>query len=467
MTNAELDQQALEHDARAGERALNAVYDFLGRFVSYPDDNARVAHTLWCAHAHLMGHWESTPRLALLSAEPASGKTRALEITQLLVPNPVLVANMSAAYLFRKVGENAGAATILVDEVDTIFGPKTKDQHEDIRGLLNAGHRKGAVTGRCVVRGRAVETEDIPAYAAVAVAGLDWLPDTLMTRSIVIRMRRRHADEFVEPYRPRLHDRLGHRIRHQLESWAATREALDLDAVKLPGSIQDRDADCWEPLIAVADAAGGPWPGRARAAAVSLVSAGRDREPSFGIKLLTDTKTVFADTIAMPTKALLHRLAELEESPWGDIRGKPLDERGLAQRLRQYGIKSRQIRVGDTTLKGYRREDFVDAWRRYVLPPVIRNETSETNETSQQNQTLNVSDAPNLSETRETFDLVSAENVSDVSDGVSDVELKNNNKFNDVSDVSHVSRKGEIDPDGYTFNLEDYPDLPPTLDRRR
>jgi hypothetical protein len=190
----------------------------------------------------------------------------------------------------------------------------------------------------------------------------------------------------------------GHGIGHRLESWAATLEHIDLDAVKLPPGIQDRDADCWEPLLAVADAAGGPWPERARAAAVSLVSAGRDREPSLGIKLLTDIKTVFAATTAMPTKVLLQRLTELQESPWGDIRGKPLDERGLAQRLRQYGIKSRQIRVGDTTLKGYRREDFADAWKRYVLVPVIRSETGETYETSQQNQMLNVSDAPKLGE---------------------------------------------------------------------
>jgi hypothetical protein len=102
--------------------------------------------------------------------------------------------------------------------------------------------------------------------------------------------------------------------------------------------------------------------------------------------------------------------------------------------------------VGDTTLKGYRREDFVDGWKRYVLPSLIRNETSETSETSQQNQRLNVSDAPKLSETSETFDFVGAENVSD---------------------VSCVSHGGDLDPDGYTFNLEDYPDLPPALDRRQ
>ena len=70
-----------------------------------------------------------------------------------------------------------------------MFGPKAKD-NEDIRGMLNAGHRNGAVAGRCVIkRGKIVETEELPAYCAVAIAGLDDLPDTIMTRS------RRRADE--------------------------------------------------------------------------------------------------------------------------------------------------------------------------------------------------------------------------------------------------------------------------------
>src|SRR4029450_11052659 len=121
----------------------------LGRFVAYPSEHAQVAHALWVVHTHMMSRWDSTPRLAFLSAEPASGKTRALEVTELLVPNPVCTVNVSPAYLFMKVGTEYGA-TILFDEIDTIFGAKAKD-HEDIRGLLNAGHRRGATTGRCVV----------------------------------------------------------------------------------------------------------------------------------------------------------------------------------------------------------------------------------------------------------------------------------------------------------------------------
>ncbi len=111
--------------------------------------------------------WER--RIAFLSPEPGSGKTRALEITELLVPRPVEAVNVSAAYLFRKVGADEGRPTILFDEIDPIFGPKAKN-NEDIRGLLNAGHRNGAVAGRCTMRGKTVETEEIPAYCAGARA---------------------------------------------------------------------------------------------------------------------------------------------------------------------------------------------------------------------------------------------------------------------------------------------------------
>ena len=152
--NNELDSQIIEWDTKLGQRVISEVYAFLGLFVSYPSEHTRVAHALWCLHTHLMDRWESTPRLAFLSAEPASGKTRALEITELLVPNPVAAVNVSPAYLFRKVGSKEGV-TLLYDEIDTVFGPKARD-NEELRGLLNAGHRKGAVAGRCVVHGKTV-----------------------------------------------------------------------------------------------------------------------------------------------------------------------------------------------------------------------------------------------------------------------------------------------------------------------
>jgi hypothetical protein len=352
-----------------GAKLLNDVHAFLGRFVAYPSEAAHVAHTLWIAHTHLMDAWDSTPRIAFLSPEPGSGKTRALEVTELLVPNPVEAVNVSPAYLFRKVADEKGAPTLLFDEIDTVFGPKAKD-NEEIRGLLNAGHRKGAVAGRCVVRGKEVFTEELPAYCAVAMAGLGHLPDTVYTRSVVVRMRRRAPNESVEPYRRRLELEKGNRLRDRLALWATTIQDQVTGAYPdMPEGITDRNADVWEALLAMADAAGGDWPEWAVCSAVALVALAASREGSLGIQLLTDIRTIFGDRDAMPTKLLLNELISMDESIWADIRGKPMNDRSLAYRLREYDIRSKDIREGNPVCKGYAKSDFYDAWERYLPSP--------------------------------------------------------------------------------------------------
>jgi Protein of unknown function (DUF3631) len=387
LSNAELDCLAIESDTRTGERVMARLSNFLRRFVSYPSEHAHVAHALWCVHAHLMEKWESTPRLAFLSAEPASGKTRALEITELLVPNPVTAVNVSPAYLFRKVGSEEGV-TLLYDEIDTVFGPKARE-NEELRGLLNAGHRKGAVAGRCVVRGKNIETEEIPAYAAVAMAGLGWLPDTILSRSVIVRMRRRHAGERVEPYRRRVHAAEGYRIRDTIVAWA---HSASIDWPNLPDEIQDRDADVWEPLVAIADAIGGDWPARARAAGIALVAESKEGEPSLGIRLLTDLQSIFEGEQELSSKAILERLQALAESPWGDLHGKPLDERGLAKRLRAYGVKPKTIRTGAGTPRGYSKADLEDQWRRYLPELPDKSKTTKTSETFPEQRVADVAD---------------------------------------------------------------------------
>ena len=366
-----------------GAKLLGDVYRFLGRFVAYPSDDCRIAHTLWIAHTHLMDAWESTPRLAFLSPEPASGKTRALEITETLVPRPVEAVNATPAYLFRKVSDPEGPPTILFDEIDTVFGRGR--ENEEVRGVLNAGHRRGAMAGRCVVKGKIIETEELPAYCAVAVAGLGRLPDTVLSRSVVVRMRRRKATERVEPYRRRIHAPQGHKLRDQLELWAETIFDDMCEATpEMPPGVEDRNADMWEPLLAVADAAGGHWPETARVSSVSLVSLAQERTPSLGIKLLEDIKAVFdeLEVDRITTVDLLEKLNGMEESPWGDLKGKPLDSRRLSRMLGEYEISPGQVRVSDEkTLKGYLKEHFLDTWPRYVNPEDA-SPTAETSETS-------------------------------------------------------------------------------------
>jgi hypothetical protein len=350
-----------------GAELLDRVYEFLGRFIAYPDRHAQAAHALWVAHTHAINCFETTPRLAFISPEPASGKTRALEITELRVPNPVLAVNVSPSYLIRKVAADEGV-TILFDEIDTVFGGRVKDNHEDVRALLNAGYRRGAVSGRCVMHGSTAIPEELPAFAPVALAGLGTLPDTVLTRSIIIRMQRRAPHERISPYRRREHAKEGEWLCGQLDAWAAA--AVDRITVpEMPMEITDRDADCWEALLAVADVAGGQWPDIARCSAVALVADFREgAEERIGIRMLVDMHAVLLETMA--TTAILDKLHKVDEAPWPTYhRGKPLTDRGLANILRPYGIKSKNIRVGEAVVKGYRRADFVNAWARYLPPP--------------------------------------------------------------------------------------------------
>jgi len=374
------------------------LHAFLGRFVVYPSEDARIAHTLWIGHAHLMDAWESTPRIAFLSPEAKSGKTRALEITELLVPRPIMAVNVSPAALFRMVGSEKGLPTILFDEIDTVFGPKAKE-NEELRGLLNAGHRRGAKTYRCVVLGKKVKIEEIPAYCAVALAGIGDLPETILTRSVIVRMRRRAPGEQIKPFRRRLYEKEGTTIRDRLATWAQGVLAQATDAwPEMPHGIEDRDADVWEPLLTVAELVRGTWPQKARVAAVALVALLKESTPSLGVQLLHDLQDILTEqNERRSTAVILKALHEKAESPWADIRGKPLTDRGLANRLRTYGIKSKDLRfkqgdanaagltfaVGETekVVKGYERGDFLDAWKRYPGAPPDGSATSATSAT--------------------------------------------------------------------------------------
>jgi uncharacterized protein DUF3631 len=116
----------------------------------------------------------------------------------------------------------------------------------------------------------------------------------------------------------------------------------------------------------VADAAGSHWSDTARVSAVELVLLVRgEREESGGIRLLSDLRKILKEAFT-PTAAILKALTEEDESPWADVRGKPLTDRGLALRLRAYGIKPKTARIGSATPRGYYRDDFKDAWQRYL-----------------------------------------------------------------------------------------------------
>ncbi|MFC3815615.1 DUF3631 domain-containing protein [Lysobacter sp. GCM10012299] len=353
-------------------RLADAVHAFLGKFIAYPSRHAHVAHTIWIVHAHAMDAWTSTPRLAFLSPEPESGKSRALEVTEPLVPRPLNSFSVTAAYLFRSIANEDGPPTLLYDEVDAVFGPKA-GEHEDLRALLNSGHRRYAKVGRCEVRGSTIVQKEWPVYAAVALAGLGAIPDTLLSRSIVIPMRRRAPGEHVMPFRARDYQAEADGLRRQLEEWAdGARDELECARPALPPGVEDRAADCWEPLLAVADAIGGDWPVLARDAASAMVADARQHPPSLGVQLLADARLVFEKAgigAKLSTASLIDGLCGLDESRWADLRGKAITPTSLARLLKPYSIAPKVLRFGASEARGYERAAFLDAWQRY-LPPL-------------------------------------------------------------------------------------------------
>lgn len=357
-------------EGMAGGHVLDTVRAFLCRFVAYPTEWAADAHALWIAHAHAVDAFENTPRIGFISPEPGSGKSRAMEMTEALVPRPVLSVNASTAYIFRKISDEAGLPTLLLDEVDAIFTGGKSDASEDLRGLLNSGYRRGATAGRAAIRGKEIVTEEWPSFCAVALAGLNQLPDTLMTRSVVIRMKRRRADQRVEPYRRRVNGEEADHLNIMIHDWiSCIRNSLEQAWPDLPEEIQDRDADVWEPLIAVADAAGDHWPATARTAALAAIAEAKSKPASLGVQLLSDVRRVMGGSDRITTTDLLNALHDLDTAPWASLRGEPIDARFLARTLDKYEISPSKIRTGSTTARGYHRHDFADAWERYCPSP--------------------------------------------------------------------------------------------------
>ncbi|MCV7100735.1 DUF3631 domain-containing protein [Mycobacterium palustre] len=385
-------------DSIDGAELLDEIDEFLSRYVIYPSEHMRHAHTLWIAHTHFMELWDSTPRIYFKSPEPNSGKTRALEVSEHLVLRGFIALNMSPAALIRKLGDKPeNRPTLLMDEVDTIFGPKA-GEHEDIRGVLNAGHRRSGTSSRCVVQGNNVEVVDFPAYGAVGLAGLNDLPDTIMSRAVVVAMKRRAPGEKVKPWRIREDEPKAKVLGAQLAKWAIQVKQQLWDGNQyvvawpdMPDGIADRMADCWEALLACASFAGGHWPLTCHNAALAALAENREMgdAASTGVLLLADLHRIFLSKTgkelmeentkpALKTQQIIKILVGLDESPWKNYRrdGTALNSRDLSQLLRPYRIKSVNIWWSkDSNGKGYYLKAFEDSWSRYIKEPEPEEQT--------------------------------------------------------------------------------------------
>jgi len=267
---------------------LDDVARFVKRFVVLTDTQADTL-ALWSAHTHGIEAFDCTAYLAITSPEKRSGKTRLLEVLELIIREGLSTANISDAALFRSISELT--PTLLLDEVDAVFKAR---EREDLRGLLNAGYRRGAKVRR-MGGPRNTTLEEFEVFCPKAFAGIgNCLPDTILDRAIPIRLQRKTRDETVERFRRRVIAPAGELLRDRLADWVEPQiDWLHGQHPDLPDELDDRAQDIWEPLLAIAGMAGGDWPDRALQAALTL-SAGDEREDdSITARLLADIHAVF------------------------------------------------------------------------------------------------------------------------------------------------------------------------------
>jgi putative DNA primase/helicase len=352
-----------------GAALLAETAAFIRRHVVLSGSQAD-AIALWTAAAYAIDGLQRMPMLLFSSAAPECGKTTAAIMMSGIVPRPIMVSSLTPAVLFRLIDKYR--PTLIADEVDCWLN----DEKSELRGVFNAAHwRSGAVIPRCVGDDHDVQLFNV--FGAKVIAMIGRPSPTMLSRCLTIMLRRKTPDECVEPLRE---DQLRADVALLRQGWH--RWATDhLDALRsheptMPAGLPvNRASDNWRPLLSIADLVSGEWPARGRAAALALSGVRVSEDESANVMLLADVRLVFDDRPGhqfLSSEEIVGALKMLPERAWADWnKGRGITAAQLAARLRDFGtgpqgLRTRETRTGAKTGKRWHREDFTDAWARYV-----------------------------------------------------------------------------------------------------
>jgi putative DNA primase/helicase len=346
-----------------GRLLLAGLTGFFTAHAHLPEWAASVL-ALWTVHAHCADAFQHTPRLNIRAATKGSGKSTVLDLLQMVVPRPLLAADVTPAVLFRLI--EMARATVLIDEGDVVLDTRHDGGAKELCSVLNAGHMKGGQAVRCV--GEDQTPRAFNAFAPTAIAGIGGLPGTLADRSIVIGMERAKRGEIRRPIRPRTR-RSAERLARLASRWAADNAAGLADSEPDMGRLFNRTADVWRPLYAIAEAVGNNWPDLVRKASAAL--APHDDDASLGEQLLADIRDVFNDEGNFDwigSQHLVEQLIALEGRPWAELgeARRPLTKNLLARLLKQFKVKPCCVGPQEGRLRGYRRAAFADVFARQL-----------------------------------------------------------------------------------------------------
>jgi Protein of unknown function (DUF3631) len=366
-----------------GAKLLTALAQAIDSYIIM-EPHQRDAMVLWVVFTHAHDFFVFAPLLLVLSPTKRCGKTRLQEVLARLAPRPQTMSGVSAAALARLIEEHR--PTVLIDEYDAVTNGNG-EMAESLRGLLNSSfNRSGASILKTVpVPGNGWEVRKFSTWAPVCVAGIGKVPETVADRSVIIRLGRKLRTQVVKRLRTRDGGELRVLASKIVRFVADNEQRLRHDQPEVPTELNDRARDAWEPLIAIADIAGGDWLERAEKSATMLavIDEAEAVEDDARQTLLSDIRDIFLREFPtdhsdhddrfgprLATKRLLEELHRLEERSWGawGRAQKAMTDVQLARLLKGYGIRSGSVRLeGGSTPKGYYLRSFKDPFERYLL----------------------------------------------------------------------------------------------------
>ena len=349
---------------------LRAAFE---RYLTLPPD-ASIALVLWTIHTHAYLAADHFPILAVLSPQKRCGKTTLLRLLEAVARQAVHLVHVSMAALFRMIEESR--PTLLIDEADMFLAGA------ELIGILNSGHSIGGQVVRTA--GDDYKPTGFSTWSPKAIASIGTLPETLVDRSIVIPLRRRSREGSSQP---RLSTAALEELRplgSRISRWVTDNfELLRQSEPAIPSELDDRQADNWRPLFAIADAVGEPWSMASRQLAVSLGQTGfHDQSP--GEMVLEDLRQIFLahGATRLHTITILRDLNAMKERPWSALHGGGIRDRSLARLLTPFGIEPERLRIGPLNLRGYvLNQVMIEAFDSYLGESPEQPEHPEQNDT--------------------------------------------------------------------------------------
>ena len=350
------------HEPVNPAQLLDEITSTIQRFIVLDKHQAQAA-ALWVGVCWFVDVITFAPFALINAPERACGKTQLLTVMGKLTPRTLQASGISPAAFYRTIEKYH--PTIFIDEIETVL----KD-NEPLRGIFNAGYsRDSSIIIRCV--GDDLEPKHFNIWGMKAIAGINAikLAETVTSRSIVFELRRKTADEKVDRLRmaePNLFADLTAKLARFSDDYI---QQVRNSKPTLPYTLGDRDQDNWEPLLQVANVAGGHWIDTGLKAALRL-SASAQMPMSSANELLADIQEIFEikSVIKITSTELIQALCEDTEKSWATYnRGKPLNPKQLSNKLKPYGISSKTIRTNNyETAKGFECDQFKDVFTRYL-----------------------------------------------------------------------------------------------------